>query len=212
VSRQVAVQEARPAAHAAGGVAAPPPAAPARAGSGLAPLVAGRLVPAVRIGVRRVGPAGLVGAALLVAVAVLTFALRAPMVSEIGRLGGELARAPHVAATSVAPAARLSADDLPTRDKLPAAVGRLVQEAEHAGLTLPSGKYEISAVPSVGIVRYRVSLPVHGSYPQVRTFIDAVIADVPYAAVSGLSIGRKGVADATVDADVRFTLYLREVR
>ena len=74
---------------------------------------------------------------------------------------------------------------------------------------MDTGKYEMSTSKSGDIVRYKVSFPVIGPYPQVRHFIDATLAALPAAAISELSIERKAIGDSAVEAQIRLTVFTR---
>jgi hypothetical protein len=56
---------------------------------------------------------------------------------------------------------------------------------------------------------YRVTLPVRGSYSEVRNFISAVLKDMPGASIDGLRFERKKADDAQLEAQLRLTLYAR---
>jgi hypothetical protein len=54
-----------------------------------------------------------------------------------------------------------------------------------------------------------VTLPVAGTYPQLRAFIAAVLEDMPTASIDALRFERKGAAQTRLDAQVRLTLHVR---
>lgn len=86
-------------------------------------------------------------------------------------------------------------------DKIYAAAGR-------QGLVLEQGEYRSAPDKSGKLVRYQVTFPVKGSYLQVRKFIDAVLTDVPVAALEDVGFKREAVGAPGVEARVRFTLFL----
>ncbi|HUO94934.1 MAG TPA: type 4a pilus biogenesis protein PilO [Steroidobacteraceae bacterium] len=190
----------------------------ARRSDGLVPLrrfgmrVANEWLPRATWTVARTGRPGLVGLALLVASAVFFASTQVPVENEIAALRGQLASArlhqataPRAEASDVAKALR----NLPKRADMPAILGVLLQQADDARLTLDTGKYETSSSKSGDIVRYKVAFPVTGPYPQVRKFIDATLTALPAAAISDLSIERKNIADGTVEAQIRLTVFTR---
>jgi hypothetical protein len=56
------------------------------------------------------------------------------------------------------------------------------------------------------LVRYRMTLPVSGTYPQVRAFVVDVLRDVPAAALDDIQLRRD--AAGRIEARVRFSLFL----
>jgi len=99
---------------------------------------------------------------------------------------------------------------LPARGAMPALLGTLLRQADAAHLTIDSGKYEETAMKVGGLVRYRVTFPLSGPYPQIRQFIDALLTAMPAVAVSELSVQRKTIGDGAVEAQVGLTVFTRE--
>ena len=98
---------------------------------------------------------------------------------------------------------------LPDRNSLPAVMGAIVQQANDAGLSLERGTYQWSLGKSGALARYQVTLPVKGSYPAIRKFVDSTLAEVPAAALAGISLERPNVGDAQVAANLRFEIFVR---
>ena len=101
-------------------------------------------------------------------------------------------------------AARLS---LPERSDTNDVLRVLLQKAEEAQLTLDAAKYEMSSTKSGALLRYSVTFPVVGSYPQIRKFIDSSLKALPAVALTDLAIERKSIADAEVEARIRMTIF-----
>ncbi len=200
---------------AAPGAAARPPEAPDRAGQ---PALARRL--AMRLGeqwlprlawtVSRTGRPGLVGIGLLLAAALFLFSTHLEVAAEVEALRADLAAAQrqrHGAAadTRAEPAAARRA--LPARADVPGILRQLFDEAAQARLAVDTGKYEINATSGSSVVRYRIAFPVAGPYPQIRAFIDRTLATMPAVALSDLALERKSIADGSVEAQIRMTVY-----
>jgi Tfp pilus assembly protein PilO len=199
----------------ASGAMARPPAAVAGAD---APRLAHRL--AVRLGnewlprvawtVNRTGRPGLVGIALLLTAAMFYFSTHLKVAAEVEALRSDLVSA-RVQARRPAPekgadpASALRA--LPGPTDMPAILRQIFSEATRARLAVDTGKYEIKATRSSGVVRYHVAFPVTGPYPQIRSFIDATLATMPAVGLSDLTFERKAIADGEVEAQVRMTVY-----
>jgi hypothetical protein len=160
----------------------------------------------------RTGRAGLAGIALLIAAGVFYGSTHRQVAAEADALRDELASARQQASESrshpaVDPAAALR--NLPRRVEMPAVLGVLLKQAEAAHLSLDTGKYELTATKTGEFVRYRLSFPVTGPYPQVRQFLDATLEALPSVAISELSFERKSIGDPNVEANIRLSVFTR---
>jgi hypothetical protein len=99
--------------------------------------------------------------------------------------------------------------DMPDTRQRTAQITRLIGAAESAGLTIGATDYSLD-VPASGLVRLRVSLPVAGSYAQVRRHIGRVLGQSPYAGLDSLQIERPTGDRPGLQATVRWSLYFRE--
>jgi Tfp pilus assembly protein PilO len=162
---------------------------------------------------QRLGRTGVVGlAALVFAVVFFAFTLL-PLQARVGHLREALqSAASNAQRPNAVPREEQAANfiaRLPTRNNLPAVLGAIVQQAEKAGLSLDRGAYQWSVGKSGSIARYQLTLPVRGSYPAIRKFVDATLVEVPAAALAGISLERSNVGDAQVTANLRFEIFLR---
>jgi hypothetical protein len=99
----------------------------------------------------------------------------------------------------------------PPVERLRSELERLYGLARGAGLELLQGDYRVEKRPT-GLVAYRITLPVRGSYAQVRRFAGAVLARMPTASIDALRFERKKPADAQLDAQLRITVHFRPGR
>jgi hypothetical protein len=108
------------------------------------------------------------------------------------------------------PAARRAAffAALPARADLTQHIERIYAAAALEQLSLAHGEYTAADVAGTGLVRLRITLPVKGSYRQVRRFVDAAIAAVPGLALDDLSLQRPHVGETQVEAKVQLSLFL----
>ncbi|MDD4880629.1 MAG: type 4a pilus biogenesis protein PilO [Gallionellaceae bacterium] len=81
--------------------------------------------------------------------------------------------------------------------------------AQSSRLQLMQGDYRFVA-GGTRLAQYQITLPVAGSYPDIRAFITAVLAALPTASVDKVSFDRQEVGDPVVKATVRLSLYLRD--
>jgi Tfp pilus assembly protein PilO len=72
------------------------------------------------------------------------------------------------------------------------------------GVQLKSASYRTQRTEGL-IVRYEISLPVAGSYSQIRDFLKRSLAEIPVLSVDALSLKREGSA---LQAELRLTLHM----
>jgi Tfp pilus assembly protein PilO len=159
----------------------------------------------------RTGRSGLAGIALLVASLIFFGSTQLQVADDIAQRRADLQaaeRAPAKAETAAAePQQELR--NLPARSDIPQMLGQLLQRADDAQLSIDTAKYEIAATKAGSVVRYRLSFPVDGSYPQIRKFIDSVLVSMPAVAVDEIAISRKSVGDNTVEAQLQMTIFTK---
>jgi len=171
---------------------------------------ASQLVPYVQYQVARLGPAGQVGLAALTAAVVIAVGTLVPAQHALQTLSTDLAHAGHApAATSTDQAVPRLIASLPTRAQIPLVIGQVAAQAKAAGVSLDTGRYVYTAAKGGSIARYDLEFPVKASYPDIRTFIDHTLTAVPAAALGKLRVERKAVADAVVNADIDFVVFVR---
>jgi Tfp pilus assembly protein PilO len=97
----------------------------------------------------------------------------------------------------------------PTRAELPGVVAALGASANKAGVTLEEGTYTLRAQKGAALARYVIDLPVKGSYPAIRQFVSNALVAVPAASLDTLRLERREVVEGTVEAGLRFTVFVR---
>jgi hypothetical protein len=58
------------------------------------------------------------------------------------------------------------------------------------------------------MARYEIKLPVSGNYAQIRSFLQNALAEIPVLSLDEVKFKRERASDASVQADLRLTLYL----
>ena len=96
----------------------------------------------------------------------------------------------------------------PPIEKLPDELERVYALARAAKLELLQGEYRLEK-PPFGIAFYRITLPIRGTYPQIRQFVGATLKNMPIASLDALRFERKKAGDALLEAQVRMTVYFR---
>lgn len=158
-----------------------------------------------------------VGGMVLIALS-LAFAASAilPLETRIRELKAdvELLRAKLQAAPATAASAG-SGDPLanfyaffPPLGSTPEWLQRIFGLAEAQGLRLEAGEYKLRREKDFKLARYELTLPVRGSYPQIREFVSQVLTEVPASSLDELSLRREDPASSSVEARIRLTLHL----
>jgi hypothetical protein len=164
-------------------------------------------------GLERLGAVGVVALGLLCFDAALLFSGVLPMreraAAAESRLRAAEARQPaERTGTSAAsdPLDRLLSV-FPKQAAVPDELGRLFRLAEEQQLQLLQGDYRLEKQGELLQV-YRVSLPLKGSYAQVRAFVAAALNAMPYLALDSIRFERQRVGDASVETRLKFSLFL----
>jgi len=141
---------------------------------------------------RRLGPPGVLGIGVLLACAGFYVDALAPAEEAAQAQRASLehlrARTPY---EPVSTSGRREAELqrfyslFPSAAQLTDQVERLHGFARKSGLELAQGEYRLER-HTQGLWAYRVTLPVHGSYPQLREFLSAVLSGMPIASIDAL--------------------------
>ena len=163
---------------------------------------------------KRLGAAGILGLGVLLACAGFWFSALKPAQEQLAaqRAALERLRAHNVvqpvAASGRAEELRRFYNLFPSTTDLPNEVERLYRLGRGAGLELAQGEYRLERRPT-GPWAYRVSLPVRGTYLQLRQFLGALLKDMPVASLDAVRFERKKAADVQLEAQLRVTVYVR---
>ncbi len=165
-------------------------------------------------GIARFGWPGILGLGLGVfACAFYASALRpdASRLAELRRQSAQLqAQAGERAASAPqTPAQRLALfyTRFPGRSDIPDQLQKIYAAAKEQGLELEEGDYRLAQGGEGALAQLQISLPVRGSYPQIRKFVDVALADDPTLALDRIEFERQKIGDAALQVKVRLTLY-----
>jgi hypothetical protein len=158
----------------------------------------------------RLGRVGAAGALLLAGALAWQQAVVVPRESA---LAAQLARNAELARAAAAQQAQAGEQaargDQPTL--APAAVAalrRLFDAAQRAGVALDRGEYRLTEVKDAHLRRYQLSLPVAGGYPEIRAFVAQALNADPALALTAIQLRRERIESPDLEALVNFTLYL----
>jgi Tfp pilus assembly protein PilO len=87
---------------------------------------------------------------------------------------------------------------------------KLVALAAKRGLSLNDGEYKVTREQMGKLLRYQMTLPVKGGYPQIRQFLSDVQGALPVVALENVQFERQKVADPNVEAKIKLVLYLEQ--
>lgn len=99
-------------------------------------------------------------------------------------------------------------EQFPPQSSAPDWLNKIYQAAAAQNLQLTQGEYRVQPSETGKLVHYHVSIPVEGTYTQLRHFIANVLANVPNASLDQVSFERQKIEDSVIEAKVTFTLYL----
>jgi hypothetical protein len=84
--------------------------------------------------------------------------------------------------------------------------------AKKAGLTLDQAAYQSGVDKNGRFHTYQIVIPVKGSYSAIRQFCKQTLLAIPFASLDEMSFKRDALASRDVEAQLRFTLYLSDLR
>jgi hypothetical protein len=161
---------------------------------------------------------GAVGALLLVAGAGYAGGVMLPAREQLAANELKVERAERKAAAvrSGAEAAPLSPaqrrerfyNALPATTEVTQYVERIYAAANAEKLSLMHGEYTGADLPTADLVRYKITLPLKGSYAQVRRFIAESKKTVPGLVLDDVAVSRPNIGEAQVEARVQLSLFL----
>ncbi len=96
----------------------------------------------------------------------------------------------------------------PLQNSAPDWLSKIFQAAKAETIQLVQGEYRVQQSENGKLIHYHVTMPVKGTYTQIRHFIATVLANVPMASLDHVSFERHKIEDPEIEAKVTFTLYM----
>lgn len=87
---------------------------------------------------------------------------------------------------------------------------KLVALAASHGLSLNDGEYKATSDKVGKLMRYQMTLPVKGEYPQIRKFLTDLPGALPAVALENVQFERQKIADPNIEAKIKLVLYLEQ--
>lgn len=86
-------------------------------------------------------------------------------------------------------------------------VAALLALADRAGLGIARSEFRHETDREAGLTRYRLSLPLEGSYPQLRAFIESALRADPALSLDRVRLRRADAMQPRLQAELNFTLH-----
>jgi Tfp pilus assembly protein PilO len=97
---------------------------------------------------------------------------------------------------------------LPAKESAPEWMRIIFAVAGAHSLALNQGEYKVTVDKHGRLLSYEIRLPVRGNYVQIRRFVADALERVPALALDELTTRREAIGDTTIEASIRFTLFL----
>lgn len=167
-------------------------------------------------GLRRLGLPGAFGLlCLLVAVLLLLGPARgweaqaAAAQADADALRAKLRRQPVVVEAPQETQPRHLVASLPEVGDRQARLGDLLTLALKQGLNSSRTEHRITRDDKLGLERLRITMPVQGSYAQLRGFIEQALRQDPALSLDSLKLRRNNPAAAEIEAELVWSLHAR---
>ncbi len=85
---------------------------------------------------------------------------------------------------------------------------KIYQIADKQSLRLSQGEYKFTREKDAHLGSYQITLPVKGSYIQIKKFIAKTMNAMPTLALDGVTFKRETIRGTEVEAKIQFTLFL----
>jgi hypothetical protein len=89
-------------------------------------------------------------------------------------------------------------------------LGKLVALAANHGISLDDGEYKATRNKVGRLLRYQMTFPVTGQYPQIRKFLTDLPDELPVVALENVQFERQRVTDPNVEAKIKLVLYMEQ--
>lgn len=142
-----------------------------------------------------------------------------PLQQEIAALrqqAKQMPRIPVVQAPEVSPQERADAELEDFRARFPGIEGLsdqldlLFELTSQHGLAVDRADYALVEKAGGAMRRFEVTLPLRGSYVQVRAFVNSVLEQLPSVAIADIQLERGKIAEGRVNGNLRLVFFVRK--
>ncbi len=99
---------------------------------------------------------------------------------------------------------------LPDETEATSLLGVLLYLSDANELSAAKAVYALIPSKQAPFSRYQINLPVRGTYVEIRTFVNQALNALPTLALNEISFVRQDINSDEVEANLRFTLFLRQ--
>jgi len=179
-----------------------------------------RMMMTLMTGLRRLGWPGGLGIAALLLAGLLELGLARrwedqaqDLEAQALRLQGQLRRQQLQEAAAPAPLApeQWLQRQLPSAQQREQRLADLLELSLRAGLAGSRTEHRLSVDAATGLERLRVSMPVQGTYAQLRGFIEAALRQDLALSLDSLKLRRASPAAGELEAELGWSLHARSV-
>jgi len=169
----------------------------------------------------RAGPIGWTGFGAVVLALVLTgmsrFQLDPAIQAETEEVAGlevQLAKAsvPGAVLGNPTDPTGAVADQLPAAERMPAFIQDVQDRAQRGGVRIDRTEYRVQSALGKRALRLQLVLPAHGTYPQLRGWLESLLHEHPSAALDELTLRREAEGAIQLESHVVFSYYCQAVR
>ena len=97
----------------------------------------------------------------------------------------------------------------PEATSTPQLLDKIFAAALDQEVGLEQGEYRLTLDRESRLARYQITLPLKAPYLRIRGFVEEVLQQVPAIALDDISFKREIITATAVEAQIKFTLYLR---
>jgi len=97
---------------------------------------------------------------------------------------------------------------LPAEHQTTNLLATILVAANDNELTVDKADYALTRNSQAAFSRYQITMPISGSYVNIRKFTNQVLNTLPAAALNEITFKRQDISAETIEARLRFTIYL----
>jgi hypothetical protein len=88
------------------------------------------------------------------------------------------------------------------------ALAKVDESIAASGMAFEAAEYRLVRDPALRLTRYEVTVPLRGTYAQVRTFVGTLLDGMPQVALEDVAVKRESVASPAIEARLRLSIHM----